>query len=598
MTFDAFLHQLPDADAAETGEWLESLDALVAAEGTVRARFVIGKLLERARRLQVPVPSLVSTPYINTIPPGEEPWFPGDEEMERRIRRIVRWNAAAMVTRANKRSDGIGGHLSTYASAASLYEVGFNHFFRGKDDGTSGDQIYYQGHAAPGMYSHAYLEGRITEAQLDNFRQETGGNGLSSYPHPRLMPDFWEFPTVSMGLGPLNAIYQARFNRYLYNRGIADTSESRGLVLPRRRRVRRARGAGRALARRARAARQPHLRRQLQPAAARRPGARQREDHPGARGHLPRRGLERHQGDLGARVGRAARARRARRARRPDEPHAGRGVPEVRDRERRVHPRALLRARPAAAQDGRAPLRRRPASPPARRSRLPQALLRVQARARAARRAHGDPRPHGEGLDARIGLRGAQLHAPDQEDRRGGVARVPRSAPPADQRQAARRREASLLPPREGPRRGRVPAERRRALGGLLPRRVVRSKPLELPGREALRGVRRRQRDARGVDHDGVRRHPPQPAARSQGREPHRADHPRRGAHVRHGRAVQRDEDLRAVRPAATSRSTRAWCCRTARRPTGRSSRRASPRPGRWPPSPPPAPRTRRTARR
>ena len=227
MTFDAFLHQLPDTDSAETGEWLEFLDALVASEGTVRTRFVIGKLLERARRLQVPVPSLVSTPYINTIPPDEEPWFPGDEEMERRIRRIVRWNAAAMVTRANKRSDGIGGHLSTYASAASLYEVGFNHFFKGKDDGTSGDQIYYQGHAAPGMYSHAYLEGRITEAQMDNFRQETGGNGLSSYPHPRLMPDFWEFPTVSMGLGPLNAIYQARFNRYLYNRHIADTSESR-----------------------------------------------------------------------------------------------------------------------------------------------------------------------------------------------------------------------------------------------------------------------------------------------------------------------------------------------------------------------------------
>jgi pyruvate dehydrogenase E1 component len=226
MTFDAFLHQLPDADSAETGEWLESLDSLVASEGTVRARFVIGKLLERARRLQVPVPSLVSTPYINTIPPDEEPWFPGDEEMERRIRRIVRWNAAVMVTRANKRSDGIGGHLSTYASAASLYEVGFNHFFRGKDDGNSGDQIYYQGHAAPGMYSHAYLEGRITEAQMDNFRQETGGNGLSSYPHPRLMPEFWEFPTVSMGLGPLNSIYQARFNRYLYNRHIADTSES------------------------------------------------------------------------------------------------------------------------------------------------------------------------------------------------------------------------------------------------------------------------------------------------------------------------------------------------------------------------------------
>src|ERR1700694_2149563 len=175
MTFDAFLHQLPDAAAAETAEWLESLDALVAPEGVSRARFVIGKLAERARRLQVPVPSLVSTPYINTIPPEQEPWFPGDEEMERRIRRIVRWNAAVMVTRANKKSEGIGGHLSTYASAASLYEVGFNHFFRGKDDGRAGDQIYYQGHAAPGMYSRAYLEGRISEAQLENFRQAAGG---------------------------------------------------------------------------------------------------------------------------------------------------------------------------------------------------------------------------------------------------------------------------------------------------------------------------------------------------------------------------------------------------------------------------------------
>src|ERR1039457_3803963 len=227
MTFDAFLQQLPDIDPDETAEWLESLDNLVATEGASRARDVIGKLLARAKRLQVGIPAMVQTAFINTIPPEEEPWFPGDEEMERRIRRIVRWNAAVMVTRANKRSDGIGGHLSTYASSASLYEVGFNHFFRGKDDGRSGDQIYYQGHAAPGMYSRAFLEGRLTEEHMDNFRQETGGNGLSSYPHPRLMPDFWEFPTVSVGLGPLNAIYQARFNRYLYQRKLADTSESR-----------------------------------------------------------------------------------------------------------------------------------------------------------------------------------------------------------------------------------------------------------------------------------------------------------------------------------------------------------------------------------
>ncbi len=227
MTFDAFLQQLPDVDPDETGEWLESFETLVATEGPSRARYVIGKLLARAKRLQVGIPAMVQTDFINTIPPEEEPWFPGDEEMERRVRRIVRWNAAVMVARANKKYDGIGGHLSTYASSASLYEVGFNHFFRGKDNGTPGDQVYYQGHAAPGIYSRAFLEGRLSEDQLDHFRRETAGRGLSSYPHPRLMPSFWEFPTVSMGLGPLNAVYQARFNRYLYNRELVDTSESR-----------------------------------------------------------------------------------------------------------------------------------------------------------------------------------------------------------------------------------------------------------------------------------------------------------------------------------------------------------------------------------
>jgi pyruvate dehydrogenase E1 component len=178
--------------------------------------------------LHVGLPPLVQTRYINTISPEQEPDFPGDERMEKRIRRIIRWNAVVMVARANKIYPGIGGHLATYASSASLYEVGFNHFFHGKDDGFAGDQIFYQGHAAPGIYARAYLEGRITENQLDHFRRETvSGQGLSSYPHPRLMPEFWEFPTVSMGLGPINAIYQARFNRYLQARGIADTSRSR-----------------------------------------------------------------------------------------------------------------------------------------------------------------------------------------------------------------------------------------------------------------------------------------------------------------------------------------------------------------------------------
>ncbi|MEY2475640.1 MAG: pyruvate dehydrogenase component, partial [Actinomycetota bacterium] len=215
MIFDGFAHQLPDIDPGETGEWLDSFDQVVETEGKNRARFLLMKLQERARELQVGFPASVSTPYLNTIPPDLEPWFPGDEHIERRIRAYIRWNAAVMVTRANTLSEGIGGHLSTYASSASLYEVGFNHFFRGKDDGQFGDQIYYQGHAAPGIYARAFLEGRFTEDQLDHFRMEVGGGGLSSYPHPRLMPDFWEFPTVSMGLGPINAIYQARFNRYL-----------------------------------------------------------------------------------------------------------------------------------------------------------------------------------------------------------------------------------------------------------------------------------------------------------------------------------------------------------------------------------------------
>lgn len=177
--------------------------------------------------MRVGLPELVQTPYINTISPEQEPPFPGDEEMELRIRRIVRWNAVAMVVRANHYFPGIGGHLATYASSASLYEVGFNHFFQGKDGEGAGDQIFYQGHAAPGIYSRAFLEGRLTVEHLEHFRREALGKGLSSYPHPRLMPDFWEFPTVSMGLGPINAIYQARFNRYLHNRGIADTSRSR-----------------------------------------------------------------------------------------------------------------------------------------------------------------------------------------------------------------------------------------------------------------------------------------------------------------------------------------------------------------------------------
>ncbi|HWG95169.1 MAG TPA: pyruvate dehydrogenase (acetyl-transferring), homodimeric type [Mycobacteriales bacterium] len=231
---DGMPSQLPDIDPAETSEWLDSLDAVVDASGRQRARYLMLKLLERAREKNVGVPALRSTDFLNTIPPEREPWFPGDEHVERRIRAYIRWNAAIMVSRANRPEIGVGGHIATYASAASLYEVGFNHFFRGKagleegGDGSSGDQVFIQGHASPGIYARAFLEGRLTAEQLDGFRQESRREGsLPSYPHPRLMPDFWEFPTVSMGLGPIDAIYQARFNRYLHHRGIKDTSQSR-----------------------------------------------------------------------------------------------------------------------------------------------------------------------------------------------------------------------------------------------------------------------------------------------------------------------------------------------------------------------------------
>ncbi len=211
-----------DVDPAETAEWLESLQYVLSTKGPERVRYLLSVLDETAYRQGVDLPFSHTTPYVNSIPADRQPIYPGNREIERRIKSIIRWNAMAMVVRANRDHPGIGGHISTYASAATLYEVAFNHFFRATD------QIYFQGHASPGIYARALLEGRLSESQLANFRQELApGGGLSSYPHPWLMPSFWQFPTVSMGLGPIMAIYQARFNKYLMDRGIKDTSKSR-----------------------------------------------------------------------------------------------------------------------------------------------------------------------------------------------------------------------------------------------------------------------------------------------------------------------------------------------------------------------------------
>lgn len=223
---NGMLNQVPDNDPDETLEWLDSLDALIEEKGGPRARYVLLSMLEAARRKDVQIPQETTTPYINTIPVEQEPFFPGDEAMERRYRRWIRWNAAVMVTRAQRPGVGVGGHISSYASVATLYEVGLNHFFRGKNHSGGGDHVFFQGHASPGNYARAFLEGRLTEKDLDGFRQQVSKpGGLPSYPHPRQLPEFWEYPTVSLGLGPAAAIYQAWLDKYLHLRGIKDTSQ-------------------------------------------------------------------------------------------------------------------------------------------------------------------------------------------------------------------------------------------------------------------------------------------------------------------------------------------------------------------------------------
>jgi len=219
----------PDTDSQETREWLEALDAVIEAQGPDRAHYLLEQLLEEARQHSVDMPFSANTGYVNTIEPDHEERSPGNLELEGRLRAYMRWNAMAMVVKANRLNpeDGgdLGGHISSFASLAHMFAAGFNHFWHAESKDHGGDLLYVQGHSAPGIYARAFLEGRLSEEQLLNFRQEVGGKGLSSYPHPKLMPEFWQFPTVSMGLGPLMSIYQARFLKYLHARGIADTAK-------------------------------------------------------------------------------------------------------------------------------------------------------------------------------------------------------------------------------------------------------------------------------------------------------------------------------------------------------------------------------------
>jgi pyruvate dehydrogenase E1 component len=299
-------------------------------------------MVELTRRAGAHLPFDPTTEYINTIPaaPGSEE--PGDAALEWRIRTILRWNAMAMVVRANRKPGELGGHIASFASSATLYDVGFNHFWRAPSAEHPGDLLYIQGHSSPGIYARAFLEGRISESQLDNFRMEVDGKGISSYPHPWLMPDFWQTPTVSMGLGPISAIYQARFWKYLEGRGLMPEPTARSgaswatasRTSPNRWARSRSPGAR---------ARQPGLRHQLQSAAPRRPGARQRQDHPGTRRRVPRRRLERAQGALGQPLGSAVGARQQGRAAQADDGNRRRRVPELQGLRRRVHARAFLR---------------------------------------------------------------------------------------------------------------------------------------------------------------------------------------------------------------------------------------------------------------
>ena len=556
------LAQDPATDAIERREWLDSLDYVLQSGGVARAAQLLRQLDAHARRTGARIPFTANTPYANTIPVGQQPAFPGNQKLERRIKSLVRWNALSMVVRANKLSDGIGGHISTYASAATLYEVGFNHFFRGRTDAQEGDIVYFQGHAAPGIYARAFLEGRISRQQLENFRRElASGRRSLVVPAPVADARVLAVPDRLDGAradhvdlpGPLQPLPR----RSRPEAGV----ESEGLGVSRRRRDRRARNARRHHSGLAREARQPDLRHQLQPAAARRPGARQRPDHPGARGDLPRRRLERHQGDLGQRLGSARGEGHRRPARAAARGDRRRAVPEVRRRRRRLHAPAPLRQQSAPARHGAAPLGRRSEAAAARRARPAEGLRRLQGRRRAQGPADRHPRAHHQGLRPGRSRRRQEHHAPAEEAERGRAARVPQPVRYRPERRGAG--TLAVLPSGGRQPRDALPAGAPQGARRLPPRAHRDRAADEAQPRADLRGVLRGHRRAQGLHDDGVREDAGEAAARQGRRQARRADRPRRSAHLRHGVAVPRGRHLLRTPASSTSPSTWTRCSTT-----------------------------------
>ena len=405
-----------DLDPAETREWLDSLDAVLAFDGPGRASFLLDELMAEARRNGAPVPYSANTPYLNTIPPQRERPYPGDQVIEHAIRSMIRWDAVAVVLRANKESSELGGHIASFQSAATLYDVGFNHFWHAPSEGHGGDLVYLQGHSAPGIYARAFVEGRLTEQQLQKFRQETGGGGLSSYPHPWLMPEFWQFPTVSMGLGPIMSIYQARFLKYLSNRGLADTGnrhvwaflgdgemdepESLGAISL----------AGRERLDNLIFVINCNLQRLDGPVRGN--GKIIQELEALFRGA----GLERAQGDLGQRLGPAHRGGHHRNSAQADGRGRRRRVPGLQVQERCLRAAALLRPLPRATGHGSPHVRRRSVGAGPRRPRPGQGTCGLRRGRRAHRAAHGHPGQDGQGV--RDGCRPARARTSPTSRRR------------------------------------------------------------------------------------------------------------------------------------------------------------------------------------